>query len=370
VTLAGVEVREIDERERQYWDAYVQTFAHGHPMNAYDWGKVRRIDGWIPAYIVAERGGRFCGALLLLMKKLPGLPYRIFCGPHGPVCRPDDRETIRAIHEKVLELARKNRAIFLRIDPNIREDEAGAFRRIVADLNYVHLEQRWTFWNSPRDEYRIDLADAGSVEDIHDALERDTRRCIRKGAKDGLLIEPATSEEDLQAFYDIFKDFSTTRGFMARGYEYQKKLWECYVAAGRGRLFLAKYQGNIIGGLLCILYGRKCVAMHMGTPYKYQKLQTYYAYVWESIRWAKESGCEWYSFRGVGTTLTQEAFKKKFNPSVVSLAGYYDCPFRPALYRLFHWAEFTLLPAAWPLLVKGRKMASLTIKRLTRQPAL
>ena len=73
-----------------------------------------------------------------------------------------------------------------------------------------------------------------------------------------------------------------------------------YVARGCGRLFLAKYEGDIIGGLICVMFGRKCVAMHMGTPYQYQKLQSYYAYVWESIRWAKENGCEWYSFRGVG----------------------------------------------------------------------
>jgi lipid II:glycine glycyltransferase (peptidoglycan interpeptide bridge formation enzyme) len=156
---------------------------------------------------------------------------------------------------------------------------------------------------------------------------------------------------------------------MARGYEYQKQLWNSYVARGRGRLFLAKFEGKVIGGLICIMFGRKCVAMHMGTPYKYQKLQSYYAYVWESIRWAKENGCEWYSFRGVGTTPTQEAFKRKFNPTVVALAGYFDFPFRPWLYRLFHWCEFTLLPASWPLLVGTRKLATTALRILTGQSA-
>ena len=138
---------------------------------------------------------------------------------------------------------------------------------------------------------------------------------------------------------------------------------------GNGRLFLAKHEGHIIGGLLCILFGRKCVAMHMGTPYRYQKLQASYAYVWESIRWAKESGCTWYSFRGVGTTPTQEAFKSKFNPKVVSLVGYFDRPFRPGLYRLFYWLEFTVLPASWPLIVKSRKIAGSVTNRLAGQAA-
>ena len=151
---------------------------------------------------------------------------------------------------------------------------------------------------------------------------------------------------------------------MSRDYEYQKTLWRTYVNAGLGRLFLAKYEGKIIGGLICIMFGKKCLAMHMGTPYVYQKLQTYYAYVWESIKWAKEKDCTWYSFRGVGTTPSQEYFKNKFLPERVCLIGYYDLPFRPILYRLFYFGEFTALPIAWHLVVNVRKFFNAISNRL------
>jgi lipid II:glycine glycyltransferase (peptidoglycan interpeptide bridge formation enzyme) len=142
---------------------------------------------------------------------------------------------------------------------------------------------------------------------------------------------------------------------MSRDYEYQRKLWDEYISKDRGRFFLAKYDGKIIGGLICVMFAKKCLAMHMGTPYKYQKLQTYYAYVWESIKWAKERDCIFYSFRGVGTTPTQEYFKSKFLPEIVSLVGYYDLPFRPFFYRLFYYGEFTLLPKAWSIIINLRK---------------
>jgi lipid II:glycine glycyltransferase (peptidoglycan interpeptide bridge formation enzyme) len=367
--LDRVTVREVGPAERDVWDERVQTLDRVHPFNAYDWGRVRQVDGWTPVHLLAERGGVVRGALLLLAKRLPLLPYSIFYGPHGPVCAPDDVDTVRALHDKVREIAARERAIFIRIDPNIREEESAPLERLLASVGYVHLEQRWNSWNSPRDEYRINLQAYATVDDLHNALDRDTRRCIRKGPKDGLSIEPAASGADLRAFYDVFRDFSVSKRFMARGFEYQKQLWESYVARGRGRLFLAKFEGRVIGGLLCIMFGRKCVAMHMGTPYRYQKLQSYYAYVWESIRWAKENGCEWYSFRGVGTTPTQEAFKRKFNPRVVALAGYFDYAFRPWLYRLFHWCEFTLLPTVWPLLVGTRKLANGVLTKLSGQPA-
>ena len=177
-------VREVGESERDYWDQQVQTLERVHPFNAYDWGKVRQVDGWEPVHLLAERGGRVCGGLLLLAKRLPLVPYSIFYGPHGPFCAPDDLETVSAIHEKVREVAKRKRAIFIRIDPNIREGESASLERLLARLNYVHLDQRWTFWNSPRDEYRIDLQAGETAEDLHNALDRDTRRCIRKGAKD------------------------------------------------------------------------------------------------------------------------------------------------------------------------------------------
>lgn len=355
--MKNIIVREINDNESDFWDEHIQKFFAVHPLNAYAWGKVREIDGWTPIYLVAEHLGTFVGAFLLLKKRLPFLPYCIFYGPKGPICNLNDRQTIQAFHWKLLDLARKHNAIFLRIDPNIREEEAEPFEHIVLELKYLHLQHRWTYWNSPRDVYRIDLEGVDTGESLFNSLDKDTRRCIRKAIKEGVVIEPAVNEEDLRKFYDIFKEFSIAKGFMVRGYDYQKKLWESYVACNRGRLFLAKYDGEIIGGLICICFGKKCMAMHMGTPYKYQKLQTYYAYVWESIRWAKQEGCIWYSFRGTGTTPTQEAFKRKFNPKAVALVGYYDLPFKPLIYKLFHWVEFTLLPASWPLIIRIRKLA-------------
>lgn len=307
-------------------------------------------------HIAAEKKGVFAGGMLLLVKKLPLVPFSILYGPKGPICEPADQSVIAAIHQRVCEVAKDAHAIFLRIDPNLSEDESSAFDALLSSLNYRHLEQRWTFWNSPRDVYRIDLDGYASCEELLKSIDNDTRRCIRKAAKEGVKIEPAVSEEELRQFYKIFQEFSVGRGFMARGYDYQRKLWERYVVPGRGRLFLAKYEERIIGGLICILFGRKCLAMHMGTPSQYKRLQTYYAYVWASICWAKEMGCSWYSFRGVGTTPTQEAFKRKFRPRVVPLVGYYDFAFKPGLYRLYHWCEFTLLPASWPLLIVLRRV--------------
>ena len=273
----------------------------------------------------------------------------------GPVWNYEDRKTLVALIEEASRIGNESNAIFLRIDPNIKEDDIEEGDDPFKALGFIHLENRWTFWNSPRDVYRIDLTKYDTAEKLFSMYDRDTRRCIRKAAKEGVTIEPATEIAQLEKFYAIFSEHSMARGFMIRGLEYQKKLWEAYVKENNGRLFLAMYKGEMIGGLICIQFARRHLAMHMGTPYRYQKLQSNYAYLWESIKWAKETGCVWYSFRGVGTTPTQEYFKSKFLPEVVRLVGYYDLPLKPSLYKIFNFSEFTVLPKAWPYLIYLRK---------------
>lgn len=345
----------IEEKHRDYWDDAIAGFSISHPLNAYGWGQVRRVDGWSPTYYLARRDGVVAGGMVLMTKRLPVCGFSIVYGQKGPVCELSDEETLRFLLKSASSFAKENNAIFMRIDPNILEDDLPHLEHVFAEGGFAHLEHRWSFWNSPRDVYRIDLSKYDDSDQLFNSLDRDTRRCVRKSHKDGVIIRPAESIAELQAFYAIFKEFTVGKGFMCRSYSYQESLWEQFIERGKGRLFLAVFEGKIIGGLICLLFGGKCLAMHMGTPYQYQKLQTYYAYVWESIKWAKEQGCIWYSFRGVGTTPTQEKFKKKFGPTVVALAGYYDLPVMPALYRLFSFGEFEMLPRTWRTLMSLRQ---------------
>jgi len=317
---------------------------------------VRSVDGWKPTYIVAEKEGQCLGGMMLLKKKIPFTPFSIIYGQRGPLWKFDDSETLDKIMAMARDVAREQGAIFLRIDPNIPEEFMVKYDDPFISLGFRHLDQRWSFWNSPKDVARIDLTTVDKAEDFLGLLHSSTRKCIRRSAKSGVSIEVATNEEDLKTFYGIFRTFTIGKGFMCRSYEYQKKLWDAYVEQGMGRLFLAKYKGEIIGGDFCIKFGSGAFGMHMGTPYEYRKLRANDAYVLEAIKWAKESGCKWFSFRGVGTTPTQEEFKKKFMPRPVAVVGYYDLPLRPLLYRLFFYGEFTVLPWAWPYLIRARKL--------------
>ena len=350
-----ISVIEINESDRNYWDREIAKFENVHPLNAFGWGKVRSIDGWSPTYLMAKKGDSITGAVMLLTKRIPLIGLSIMYAPRGPVYDLHDNETLKTLLNRIRMEARKSHAIFLRIDPNISEEAMLNTRDPFLQEGFVHLAHRWSFWNAPRDVFRIDLTKAGTEDQLFKTLDRQARKAVRKSRKQGVTVRHATSMEEFNIFFRIFKEFSTQRGFMSRDYAYQKSLWGEFITRGNGRLFLAIYQGQIVGGLLCLIFGQKCLAMHMGTPNEYQHLRTNDAYVWEAIRSVKENNCRWFSFRGVGSSASESRFKRKFGPEAVYLVGYYDLAFYPLLHHLFCTFEFKIVPRVMTMLMYLRK---------------
>jgi peptidoglycan pentaglycine glycine transferase (the first glycine) len=362
-----VSVCEIDERDRDYWDKNVSNFKNAHPLNAFGWGKVRAIDGWSPSYLMAREGDLVTGAVMVLTKPIPFTGLSIMYAPRGPLLNPSDKETLKALLKKIRIKAREKHAVFLRIDPNITEETMLKNDDPFVEQGFIHLKHHWTFWNAPRDVYRIDLTNLYTVDEVFKSINPKTRNQVRRAWKQGVITRPAECLSELDSFYKMFKDFTIERGFMCRSYAYQKSLWDEYIVRGNGQLFVAVYKNQIVGGLICLSFAQKCLDMHMGTPYKYQHLRTSNAYVWEAIKWAKDVDCSWFSFRGVGTTPTQERFKRKFGPEIVSLIGYYDLAFHPLLYRLLSFGEFQILPRIWPILMKARRRIESLKRYFTQQ---
>lgn len=359
-------VRELTETESEYWNSEVQRFDVCHPLNAFEWAQVRSVDGWVPIYLCAERDGRFCGGLMILKKRLPCTRLTVLYGQKMPVWNYEDDSTLAALVNAAIAVGKRENAILLRINPNIPEAALQGQKDKFVELGFRHLEQRWSFWNSPRDVARVDLTTFESPQLYFEHLPKNTRAGTRKARREGLAVEAARSKTELRQFYEMFKQFSIERGFMVRDYAYQEKLWETYLERGMGRLLVAKYQGKVVGGSLDLLFAGKCLGMHGGSLLAYRKLAVDDSCNAEAIMWAKEKGCRWYSFRGLGSTASQGAYKRKFMANVVSLVGYYDFPLRPLFYKLFYWAEFTLLPASWPAIIRIRKLADLVRKWVTR----
>ena len=76
---------------------------------------------------VACRGedGKIKGTVSALIRKVPGLPYRMMYCCRGPVCDLDDRETFGELVAAARELAKEYKAYVIKIDPDVPVENAG-----------------------------------------------------------------------------------------------------------------------------------------------------------------------------------------------------------------------------------------------------
>ena len=359
-------VIEIDEDCRDYWDTETQTIDHSHPFNSHGWGKVRAIDGWRAKHYLARKNGKTVGAVMLLIKRIAFLPVSIMYAPRGIVFDLSQRDVLRALKEKAVLEAGRHSTVFLRIDPNIDEETLLKSGDPFPDEGFIHLPYRWTYWNAPRDVFRVDLTRGESEEELLKLIDPKARTGVRKSKKEGVIIRPAENLEEVRTFYEVYTKFAVDKGFLFRGFKYQESLWNEFISRGNGILALAVYNGEVIGGQICLVFGKMCVEMHRGVFYQYRKLRVNEALVWDGIRWAKEQGCHWYCQRGIGSPSLQQ-FKQKFHPKLVSLVGYYDLPFYPRIYKTFVFFEFKILPVAVKSLMAVRK-ALVEVLQTTPKP--
>ena len=202
-----ISIIEIDESKRDYWDKEISKFESIHPLNAFGWGKVRSIDGWSPTYLMAKRGDSITGAIMLLTKRIPLIRLSIMYAPRGPIYDFHDNETLKTLLNRMRIEARKSHAIFFRIDPNISEKAMLNLRDPFLQEGFVHLAHRWTFWNTPRDVFRINLTKADTEDQLFKTLDRQARKAVRKSRKQGVTVRHATSIEEFNIFFRIFKEF-------------------------------------------------------------------------------------------------------------------------------------------------------------------
>lgn len=120
----------------------------------------------------------------------------------------------------------------------------------------------------------------------------------RKGLREGLTAEPAKTEEDWKSFYGLYQDNLARWGDKTTN-AYGWKLFE--LMAGKKthkiKLWLAKYEGEIISGAICLYHNRHVAYWHSATSQRYfKKLNATHVLQYTIIKDACEKGFLLYDF--------------------------------------------------------------------------
>jgi peptidoglycan pentaglycine glycine transferase (the first glycine) len=332
---------EADERER--FNSFIRDHPKGHAMQLWEWGDIKERTGWKPWRLLLEKDGTIFAAATILERKLPLLGVPIFYCPRGPVVAMADQDKLGAVFKAISGLARKRKAILLKIDPDIPAANQD-LKRFLQTSGFKPLDKGENFEGvQPKFVFRLDITP--DEDTLLANMHQKTRYNIRLALKKEVKIRFGT-REDLPEFYRVLKETTERDNFLVRAYSYFEDLYDTLVPAGYGQLFIGEYEGKVIAGTFAFLTGNKAWYIYGASSNSYRNVMPNYLIQWEMIRWAKAQGCTLYDFRGVSGDLNEAnplyglyKFKKGFNGEFTEFIGEWDYVYRPFLYFLWQTAE-------------------------------
>lgn len=332
----------IEAKDKSSYNDFIARHPKGHFLQLWEWGQVKNLTGWRPIALSLEKDGAIRAAMLILKRSLPVPVVNrcIFYAPRGPVADQNNPEEHRLLFEFARQIARREGAIFLKIDPDVPAQNrayadllhACGFRKRESGLNFEGVQ--------PNHVMRLDLTPES--EELLANMHQKWRYNIKLAAKKGVTISAAQESNDLKVFYAILEETAQRDHFLIRGYEYFESIWEHMIANGYARIFLAHYQGEVVAGTLAFILGDKAWYLYGASSNRHRNVMPNYLLQWEMISWAKAQGCTLYDFRGVSGDMDEDnplfglyRFKKGFNGVLTEFVGEWDSVYQPAWYWLW-----------------------------------
>lgn len=339
------------EPEAAAWDSFAQTHPQGNLLQRSGWGELKSRFGWeVRRLALVEPQGIRAGAQVLIKRRL-GLAGAYV--PRGPLWS-GDANTDRLLLAAIERLCRRNRAIFLRLEPNLLETpEADLLHTqlLLAGFQAVDPLQ-------PRSSVQLDLAP--EPERLLAAMSKGHRADIKRAARDQVVVRAGTGSRDLDAFYAIMQSTSARAGFSIHSRDYYAAAFEIFRASGDALLLLAEWQGAAVATAMLFADSHAGLYLYSGSTAEGLKSGAQHAVQWQALQWARTKGCRFYDFWGVPDAFGQAAstsdeaerarleeaakadplygvyrFKKGFGGQIVRYLPAYDRVYVPALYRIW-----------------------------------
>jgi serine/alanine adding enzyme len=353
----------IVEPDATGWDTFTLRHAQGHLLQSSGWGTLKQQVGWqVQRVLVVGPAGPRAGAQLLLRRRL-GLSAAYVA--RGPLF--GDSWEVNALLLAALDrLARSNRAVFLRLEPNVLEDDPQA-----GDLHSALLIEGFSPATplQPHTSLHLDLSLA--PEQLLAAMSKGHRADIRRATREGVAVRPGYGTADLAAFYAIMEQTGARADFAIHSRAYYQAAWELFQQnaaipamergmANAGQLFLAEQNGVTLAACMIFAWAGAGLYLYGGSTEAGLKSGANHALQWQAIQWARAQGCRLYDFWGVPdqfglaalaadaserARLEEQAksdplygvfrFKKGFGGRVTRYLPAYDRVYMPPLYALW-----------------------------------
>jgi peptidoglycan pentaglycine glycine transferase (the first glycine) len=317
----NLELLQVEDRQR--WDEAVVRLPHAHVLQSYEWGAFKSRQGWRPTRLLFLRDAEPVAAASVLLRRLPRGPWGAMYVPKGPALDYGDVELLVAVLSELERLARELRAVFVKIDPDV-PDERSDVKRLLEARSWRASPEQIQFRNT----LLMDLRQ--SEEELLAAMKSKWRYNIRLSERRGVEVFLG-GIGDLPLFYEMYRTTSHRDGFVIRPFSYYSDAWGTFIEQGLAQVFLARYQTEILAGLIVFHFGDRAWYMYGASTDRHRNLMPNHLLQWEAMRWARDQGYAFYDMWGAPEVLDEKdpmwgvyRFKEGFGGQFTSYLGAYD----------------------------------------------
>lgn len=326
--------------DRTKWNRALLRLPRPHILQSWEWGAFKSRHGWSATHwLLTDANGTPRAAALVLQRRLWRLPWGLLYVPKGPLLDPTDLEAWDGILAHLERLGRRQRTIFVKLDPDVSVDQ-DAVTGLLSRRRWRPSTEQIQFRNT----MTLDLTQ--DEDTLLAEMKSKWRYNIRLADRRGVTVR-AGSVDDLPLLYDMYRETALRDGFVIRPFDYYRDAWGSFVESGLAHPLIAQVDGDPVAMLILFNFGATAWYMYGASRDRHRDKMPNHLLQWRALCWAKSIGCTVYDMWGAPDEPIESdplwgvyRFKQGFGASLAQHIGAYDYP----ISRPWYWVYTVLMP--------------------------
>lgn len=305
---------EITQNQQKTWNGLVIK-NKGSFLQSWEWGEFQKSLG--------RKIWRFPDPMLCIKYPLPFGKNYLYCPRLSLNAAGDLKEKL----ETLKRIAKEEKPLFIKLDWELTEEE---FKKDGIEIIGFKKSFKQV---QPKSTIIINLAkdEAGLLQNMKPKTRYNIKVAKRKNLE---FIGPSSgdgAEQYFEDFYILLRETAQRNSFHLHSKNYYHTQLNTIPFI---RLFLVKYQNNIIAGAMIVFFGQRATYLHGASSGQYKNLMAPYFLHWEIMKYAKVNGYIEYDLWGISSSVENSnkedawagvtRFKKGFGGAELHYAGAYD----------------------------------------------
>lgn len=312
-----------------------------HPVQTWEWGDFQISQGHTVYRLgIFDDKETMVSACSVSFHQIPKTKFSIGTVLRGP-------EITHELIEKITQIAKKEKALFVKFEPNIIYQAFDKFN------NHTLISQKPAFDHlkkSPKVAfypftYLIDLTE--TENNLLAAMHPKTRYNIRIANRFQVEIKDQTNDEGFEIYLKLLLATTKRQGFYLHTEKYHRRLWKQLKNTGIVHILTASYQHQVLSAFMIFKVKDQLFYPYGASLDINRQVMAPTLLMWEVIKFGQKLKCQTFDMWGCLGPEAKEGengfgfhrFKQGFGGQLTEYVGTYDLVINPSLYQLYNLTD-------------------------------